>query len=243
MTSETKIASNRTNAKKNTGPKTARGKSLASHNAWRHGWAVAKRDDSTVSADVKRMASAICGGSATTALYQHAVVIAECEILLLKLRAARVAAIQRNRIIGPMTEPTNQRSGVPTIEEFGSTLEALGQPPAAIGPLTRALHDIVAAAAKSIDANIDPKKSHQRGGEQLSLLLVNSADAAAQRLNEDERAPPSQDEVGAFRRALPELVSLDRYERRALSRRNRAIRMFDAISIVVPFLDRKATDM
>jgi hypothetical protein len=36
---------------------------------------------------------------------------------------------------------------------------------------------------------------------------------------------------------------LDRYERRALSHRNRAIRMFDAISIAAPFLDRKATDM
>jgi hypothetical protein len=32
---------------------------------------------------------------------------------------------------------------------------------------------------------------------------------------------------------------LDRYERRALSHRNRAIRMFDAISIAAPFLDRR----
>jgi hypothetical protein len=243
MTSEIKLASNRTNAKKNTGPKTARGKSRASRNAWRHGWAVAKRDDSAVSADVKRMATAICGGSATTALYQHAVIIAECETLLLKLRAARVAAIQRNRIIEPMTEPTNQLSGVPTIKEFGAALEALGEPSAAMRSLTRDLCEVFAAAAKSIDANIGPKKSHQRGGEQLSALLVNSADAAAQRLNEDERASPSQDEVGAFRRALPELVSFDRYERRAMSRRRRAIRMFDAISVAAPFLDRKAKDV
>jgi hypothetical protein len=242
MTSETKIASNRANAKKSTGPKTARGKSRASGNAWRHGWADAKRDDSTVSAEVKRMATAICGGNATTALYQHAVVIAECEILLLKLRAARVAAIQRNRIIGPTTEPNNQLSGVPTMEEFGAALEAVGQPPAAIRSFTRALSDIFAAATKSIDADIDAKKSHQRGGEQLSLPLVNSTDAAAQRLNKGERAPPSQDQVGAFRRALPELVSLDHYERRAMSRRRRAIRMFDAISVAAPFLDRKAKD-
>ena len=32
---------------------------------------------------------------------------------------------------------------------------------------------------------------------------------------------------------------LDRYERRVLSRRNRAIRMFEAISIVAPFLNRE----
>ncbi len=36
---------------------------------------------------------------------------------------------------------------------------------------------------------------------------------------------------------------LDRYERRARSHRNRAIRMFDAISTAAPFLDRKATGM
>lgn len=222
MTSETKIASNRTNAKKNTGPKTARGKSRASHNAWRHGWAVAQKGDSTVSADVKRMATAICGGNATTALYQHAVIIAECEILLIKLRAARVAAIQRNRIIGPMPEPTNQLLGVPAVEELRAALEALGEPSAAIRSLIRDLCDVFAAATKSIDANIDPKKSHQRGGK---------------------RAPPSQDEVGAFRRALPELVSFDRYERRAMSRRRRAIWMFDAISVAAPFLDPKATDV
>jgi hypothetical protein len=38
---------------------------------------------------------------------------------------------------------------------------------------------------------------------------------------------------------LAGLVALDRYERRAVSRRNRAIRMFQAISIVAPFLSRE----
>jgi hypothetical protein len=45
-----------------------------------------------------------------------------------------------------------------------------------------------------------------------------------------------RDEIDAFQHALPEVVSLERYERRALSRRKRAIRMFHAISIVAPFL-------
>ena len=48
-----------------------------------------------------------------------------------------------------------------------------------------------------------------------------------------------RNEVDAFQHALPELVSLERYERRTLSRRKRAIRMFEAISIVAAFLDRK----
>jgi hypothetical protein len=48
-----------------------------------------------------------------------------------------------------------------------------------------------------------------------------------------------RDEVDAFQHALPELLSLERYERRALSRRKRAIRMFEAISLVAPFLGRE----
>src|SRR6266550_487903 len=98
MASEKKIAANRLNAKRSAGPRTSRGKSRASGNAWRHGWAVAKSRHSTVSADVEGMAKAICGEYATPALYEQAVIIAECEILLLNLRAARVAAIKRHSI-------------------------------------------------------------------------------------------------------------------------------------------------
>jgi hypothetical protein len=79
MASEKKIAANRLNAKRSTGPRTSRGKSRASGNAWRHGWAVAKGRHSTVSADVGRTAKAICGKYATPALYEQAVDIAECE--------------------------------------------------------------------------------------------------------------------------------------------------------------------
>jgi hypothetical protein len=80
MISEKKILANRLNAKKSTGPRTSRGKSRASGNAWRHGWAVAKPVPPTVSADVERIAKAICGDHASPALYEQAVIIAECEI-------------------------------------------------------------------------------------------------------------------------------------------------------------------
>jgi hypothetical protein len=39
------------------------------------------------------MAKAICGEHASAAQYEQALTIAECEILILNLRAARVAAI------------------------------------------------------------------------------------------------------------------------------------------------------
>src|SRR5262245_57716750 len=103
MSSDDKISANRINATKSTGPRSARGKSRASRNARRHGWAV-KRDDSTVSADVERMAKALCGDNTTPALYEQAIIIAECQLLILKLRAAGVAAMERNRIAEPKPE-------------------------------------------------------------------------------------------------------------------------------------------
>jgi len=59
-----------------------------------------------------------------------------------------------------------------------------------------------------------------------------------------ERAEPRQSEdMDELHGALPELICLDHYERRAMSRRNRAIRMFEAISIVAPFLGRDGGGM
>jgi hypothetical protein len=61
MTSDKKIAANRMNGKKSSGPKTLRGKLQSSRNAWRHGLAAATKADPTSSTAVERMAKAICG--------------------------------------------------------------------------------------------------------------------------------------------------------------------------------------
>jgi hypothetical protein len=50
----------------------------------------------------------------------------------------------------------------------------------------------------------------------------------------------TQGEAHELQRALADLATLDRYELRVLSRRNRAIRIFAAISIVTAFLARKS---
>ena len=143
--------SHRINAKKSTGPTSLRGKLQSSRNAWRHGLAAATNPEPTISTDVKRMANAICGNEhADPDLYDLAVTIARWQIVLLKVRAARIAA----------DEP-----------------------------------------------NVDRLKE-----------LV-----------------PGQPTEEAW-------AQLDRYEQRAMSHRNQAIRMLDAISIATPFLDRKAKD-
>jgi hypothetical protein len=121
----------------------------SSRNAWRHGLAAAMNP--TVSTDVKRMANAICGNKrANPDLYDLAVTIARWQIVLLKMRADRIAAFERRRMTHP--ERDRLKQPVPTDEAW---------------------------------------------------------------------------------------VPLDRYERRALSCRNRAIRLFQASSIVAPFLSRE----
>src|SRR5262245_38702480 len=104
-------------------PENFGGKSRASGNARRHGWAAAKSVPSTVQADVEQMVQAICGDHASPALYEQAVIIAECEIALLKLRADRVAIIERHRIIEQKPERANQRLDVFLNEELALALE------------------------------------------------------------------------------------------------------------------------
>ena len=188
----------------------------------------------TTSARVERMAKAICGDHATAALYEQALIIAECEIVLLNLRAARVAAIQRNSIIGSEPERSNQIPGCPTPEEWSLALEELarGRPQPATKLFTRAAHAVLAHQAERAEAEVN--NTGQADSEQSSPLPTTSLNAAAQRSSEGRRPPPMRDDVDAFQRALPELVKMDRYERRAMSRRKRAIRMFEAISMFAP---------
>jgi len=100
-------------------------------------------------------------------------------------------------------------------------------------------------------------KRQARGLRALRMAIANgkTGTQGADRSNREESLPPQatnlvgsakgsdegreagrgRDEVGALQRALPELVSLERYERRAMSRRKQAIRMFEAISTFASF--------
>jgi hypothetical protein len=171
MTSRLQVAANRENAKKSTGPQTTRGKSRASGNAVRHRLAGENFDPTTL-ADVDRLASTICKGESDPFRYEQAVTIAKSHILLARIRAARIAAIER----------TNK---------LASAIE--GRAPAF--PLDRADTSDLSDRPKAIDGALE---------EML-------------------------DDVGRLTRSIAELLSLERYERRALSPRKRAIRRFDAL--------------
>jgi hypothetical protein len=95
MTSETKRAANRRNAARSTGPRSAAGKTRASQNALRHGLASSLHQDAAARAEIERMAKLICGDGASGLKYELALVKAESEIVLRRVRMARVAIIER----------------------------------------------------------------------------------------------------------------------------------------------------
>ena len=85
-----KIAANRQNSLRSTGLRTAVAKKRIRRNALRHGFAAAVVNASGIPAETNRLTQAICGSAAGPAKREQAQIIAECELLLLRVRAARV---------------------------------------------------------------------------------------------------------------------------------------------------------
>jgi hypothetical protein len=90
MSSARQIAANRRNAQRSSGPRTAAGKQKVGDNALRHGLAAAASRDPNIDAQIKRLAKAIAKEAQDATQREQASVIAESEIMLLRVRAARI---------------------------------------------------------------------------------------------------------------------------------------------------------
>jgi hypothetical protein len=207
MTSELKILTNRQNAKKSTGPKTKTGKSRASRNAVRHGLERVDFGNSGYPAQVERLAKAICPDASDPFRYEQAVIIAESQIFLARVRAARIVVIERLR--GPL-EGENIRTVTKTVRLTTKLLR-------------EATKELLLESRKD---SSNPAKVQECRDKLIQVVLLN------QMLQKglDQSAEQTLDETERLSRAIPELLSLERYERRALSRRRRAIRRFDALA-------------
>jgi hypothetical protein len=205
MSSQRKIAANRSNGRKSRGPLTAAGKSCSSRNALRHGLAVITRH--SVFPEIDRMANAICDGDTNPLLFEQALVIAENEIVLRCVCAERIAVIERLRDI-------------------------------AAQPLTRRDNSLARAKARFRLVKIKYKRLVQAKAQKVAInnrqAINNGQQREATRQQESAAAQPAgmqkpirtRDEFDAMRHAVPDLDRLVRYERRAWSRRKRAIRNF-----------------
>jgi hypothetical protein len=210
MTSDFKIAANQINAKKSTGPRTRSGKARASRNAARHGLAATSLFDNETCDKVDRIATMIYHDRAHPFLREQAVIIAESQILLTRIRAARIDAIQRMRA----PQPPPLLPGYPTRDEMKNILGDF-----AAGNF-RKVANIMNRAASSLRAAF---KMPDEKREEIYQSLSNAYRHEMALQKGDLQEP---DGITCFCQGLPELLKLERYERRALSRRGRAIRIF-----------------
>jgi hypothetical protein len=103
MPSDRKIAANQQNSQRSTGPRTAVAKKRVRRNALRHGLAATIVNAPGIPAETDRLAQAICGSDTGPAQRQQAQIIAECERLLLRVRAARLKIFEEISLRAPVT--------------------------------------------------------------------------------------------------------------------------------------------
>ena len=90
-TSQSKLDANRRNATQSTGPRTALGKARSRLNSLRHGLAAIPAENSP---DVERLSKAISGDDTSPLYREHATTIAECTLMLRRVRAIRLAIVE-----------------------------------------------------------------------------------------------------------------------------------------------------
>src|SRR5690348_13777685 len=97
MSSQREIAANRRNAAKSCGPRTAAGKSVASRNAWRHGFAALVHRHTVSATELEEFARALCEGDDDPALLVQARTIANNEMALRLIQEQQIAVVERCR--------------------------------------------------------------------------------------------------------------------------------------------------
>jgi len=127
MTSDRKIATNRRNSQQSTGPRSVQAKQRIRRNALRHGIRALALRTPAISTEVDRLASAICGKDADPADREQALLIAESELVLLRVRAARVEVIEQMVPFAATQKPDVTRSASVSLHEPANNLSCLKQ--------------------------------------------------------------------------------------------------------------------
>lgn len=95
MTSNAKIAANRKNARRSSGPKTVAGKSRARLNATRHGLASAKNGSEELLALALGLLNEVSVSQVNARRLEHAMILAESELDLQRVQDARISIVER----------------------------------------------------------------------------------------------------------------------------------------------------
>jgi hypothetical protein len=201
MISRARAEASRNNGRKSRGPRTAAGRSCASHNALRHGLAALTYKPAAF-AEVERIAKAICNGDTNPLLFEQALVIAENEMVRRCVRVEAIALIERLRdiTVNPLSRDNSLTRAKVRFRQ---------------GKLR--YRQLVRAKAKTIATTT---------GKEKNSLQEQESGAAQSQATRMQKPIKSRDEFDALRLAMPDLDRLARYERRAWSRQKRAFREF-----------------
>jgi len=112
MASPQRIAANRRNAARSTGPVTTAGKMRASRNALKHGLNVSVRHDPETSNRIEALAVAIGGKNLTPQRLRAAREVAEAQLEIKRLQAFRLGLVE-SELIGVRQTTDAARSGAP----------------------------------------------------------------------------------------------------------------------------------
>jgi hypothetical protein len=201
MSSPSQIAASRANGRKSRGPRTAAGKAASSRNALRHGLTADLRRNPTLMAEMDDLLRAYCGDLTDPLLIDQVLIIASCDVLLRLLRNERMAVIER----------LHDSSAIALVKGDNSM-------------------ELASARGREFDRAVDELKliAAKHGIQEKSMCYMYPP--------ETDNMPPqpgwqpnriqSRHETDALCEALPDLMRLNRYERRAWSRRKRAMREF-----------------
>jgi hypothetical protein len=231
VTSARKCAANRRNAQASTGPRTAAGKARVAHNARRHGLNVAIADDPALAQEAEELAQAICGSLLPP---------------LPALGGERVGV----RGLTACSEPV-ERPLIPTFSPQAGRRRRGGAAAGFDGPPVEA--HLLFFARRIAEAQVDVMRVRRARRDMIALALANPdyrstrnirgrialLAAAGKLIRHGLPVPPEMRDAIMVRPTGPakfaliladlatQLGVMARYERRALSRRNTAVRAFD----------------
>jgi hypothetical protein len=213
------------------GPRTAAGKIRSSLNALRHGLAATPRRHALPMQAVERLAQAICDGhdGADGVLHAAARVIAENGFVLSAIRQQKIVVIERLKEATKIALRKGDNSFTLAKARFMEAWLAY-----------REIQTLVPQALKKFEPQMLPPMPgvDWRDGTddivpvRLKALVEEPTDEEEERALQLARAEirrQERNEYEALEEAIPDLIRLERYERRAWSRHKRAIREFGLI--------------
>jgi len=211
MTSQRKIAANRSNSLKSSGPRTAAGKRRASRNGYKHGLAALRCRQPVGSAEVDQLAKVLCGDDQDPALIVQARIIAENHLIRQVVQRQKLAAIERSVAKARLSESEFERQTIDALvakifQKFQDWL-----PPLDVLKQQFCSEDILTFVDDDLDA-----EEHSKFRKFVRKFLK----------QHPIRPQREIDEYQALELASADLDRLERYETRAHSRQMRAIREF-----------------